>query len=35
MSLKDGSAFDAALETTSALTIQKNYVGGLEAQQYD
>lgn len=35
MSLKDGSAFDAALETTSALTIQKTYVGGLEAQQYD
>ena len=35
MSLKDGSTFDAALETTSALTIQKTYAGGLEGKQYD
>ena len=35
MSLRDGSAFDAILETTSAITMQKTYAGGLEAQQYD
>uniref|UniRef100_UPI0026EF7D4D hypothetical protein n=1 Tax=Parabacteroides gordonii TaxID=574930 RepID=UPI0026EF7D4D len=35
MSLKDGSTFDAVLETTSALTIQKVYAGGLEGKQYD
>ncbi len=35
MSLKDGSTFDAVLETTSALTIQKVYAGGPESKQYD
>lgn len=35
MSLRDNSAFDAILETTSAITMQKTYAGGLEAQQYD
>lgn len=35
MSLQDGSTFDAVLETTSALTIQKVYAGGLEGKQYD
>lgn len=35
MSLKENSSFDVKIETNSALTIQKTYVGGLEAQQYD
>lgn len=35
MSLKENSNFSVDIQTNSALTIQKTYVGGLEAQQYD
>jgi len=35
MSLKDDSEFDLTVGTTSLLTLQKTYVGGLAAQQYD
>lgn len=35
MSLKENSTIDVNISTNSALTIQKTYVGGLEAQQYD
>ena len=35
MSLKENSRFDMDIESSATFTIQKTYVGGLSAQQYD